>query len=150
LEIDMEKEKEKEHRFDCGDIVCIASDQIQFGDDAKPWRVSYGHYPRESNPASDVEPAIRLIGFVGNKAFKPDELVLIAKAPKGWKLGNEDAFPAPDNCDSNGMSKREHFAALAMQGILAGMNGWPDRSCFDTIAERATGVADALLARLDG
>jgi hypothetical protein len=46
-----------------------------------------------------------------------------------------------------GLSKREHFAGLAMQGFIsAGGNGMPDQY---ELALLAVGYADALLAELD-
>lgn len=50
-------------------------------------------------------------------------------------------------CDNRGLTKREHFAALALQGLLvnAERNGLTFRTC----AEEAVRQADMLLAELD-
>lgn len=50
-----------------------------------------------------------------------------------------DAFP--------GLTKREHFAAMVMQGFCAA----PDTSdwSFEDLAEAAVGLTDALLAELE-
>lgn len=69
-------------------------------------------------------------------------------------MNNADrpAFPADtDRLPSGayGLTKREYFAALAMQGLLAGSN-WPGvviGPC--QIADHAVEFADALLAELD-
>ena len=56
---------------------------------------------------------------------------------------------------ANGLTKREHFAAMAMQGILSAHregNIWPSATglCpFQQIAESAIKHTDALLAELD-
>ena len=68
--------------------------------------------------------------------------------------GNEPINPI-DNVQGvcSGLTKREHFAGLAMQGILAGLNsnnsgddwhGWST----DDIARDAVSHADALLKEL--
>jgi hypothetical protein len=51
------------------------------------------------------------------------------------------------NAPCNGLTKREHFAGLAMQGILAKYG--PDEQRNDTTAIDAIEHADALLAELD-
>ena len=47
--------------------------------------------------------------------------------------------------DNNGLTKREHFAALAMQGILAHSFG---RGNVDELAVQSIKCADALLKEL--
>ena len=53
-----------------------------------------------------------------------------------------------------GLTKREHFAAMAMQGILCGINSnvaegeWHGWDCSD-FAREAISTADALLAALE-
>jgi hypothetical protein len=49
------------------------------------------------------------------------------------------------------MTKREYFAALAMQGILAGTMADPDRVSFDPLwpAKFAVHSADALIEQLE-
>ena len=44
-----------------------------------------------------------------------------------------------------GLTKREHIAALAMQGLLSERPNYPDPT---TVANWATAYADALLERL--
>ena len=52
-----------------------------------------------------------------------------------------------------GLSKREHFAGLAMQNIINRYNPWEDgdfdSSEYQICAENAVGLADALLKELD-
>jgi hypothetical protein len=45
-----------------------------------------------------------------------------------------------------GLTKREHFAAMAMQGVYA---GGTNEATYDGIAEMAVKAADALLAALE-
>lgn len=48
-----------------------------------------------------------------------------------------------------GLTIREHFAGLAMQGMLAGENSWPESSTSARdLAVNAVKVADALIAEL--
>lgn len=48
----------------------------------------------------------------------------------------------------NGLTKREYFAALAMQGILAGLftSKFPEEVCLDWVSEQAVDQADELIA----
>ena len=65
----------------------------------------------------------------------------------------------PDNSEVIGITKREYFAAMAMQGLLSNsggaiqsnnMSGTGWRSCnSEMMAEWATECADALLSELD-
>ena len=49
-----------------------------------------------------------------------------------------------------GLTKREHFAAMAMQGILTNkMYEPPRRNKFKEMAEDAAAMADALLGELE-
>ncbi len=63
--------------------------------------------------------------------------------------GGAMAYPNPIPCDFEGLTKRELFAAMAMQGMMANGNlraeGW---SSFD-YANRAIEITDALLDALD-
>ncbi len=70
---------------------------------------------------------------------------------------HEPAYPVPlgpgealdDEMNPNGFTKREHFAAMAMQGLLASESR---ESLFDTTegaARCAIEHADALLAELE-
>lgn len=43
-----------------------------------------------------------------------------------------------------GLTKREYFAAMAMQGLLASISGWKDRDA----AEFSVAYADSLIAEL--
>lgn len=65
---------------------------------------------------------------------------------------NDFAFPVldtsqtPNGTNQLGLTKREYFAGLAMQGLIA----CPDSSGnFATIADDAISFADALLERLE-
>jgi hypothetical protein len=54
------------------------------------------------------------------------------------------------NAPCNGLTKREHFAGLAMQGLCHAADSegtWAHDA--DTVAIAATNYADALLAELD-
>ena len=58
-----------------------------------------------------------------------------------YQFGNHD-FVTP------GLTKREHFAAMAMQGLLASW-GQHDVAAADEIVSDAVTFADALLAELE-
>jgi len=67
---------------------------------------------------------------------------------------NQSAFPVflQEGLSSNshvdiGLTKREHFAAMAMQGILAGGRSWTSDS--DAVAKDAVIYADKLLKQLE-
>jgi hypothetical protein len=76
------------------------------------------------------------------------------------KVFVQPAFPVPnlqDDEDFNGLSKREYFAAKAMQGFCANpavfapndMHGWGLVNCNDELlADYCVGLADALVASL--
>lgn len=63
--------------------------------------------------------------------------------------GDEYAFPmaVPDNWDSyqNGMSLRDHFAGLALQGLIARSSGIRLADA-DVLARGSYAIADAMLA----
>lgn len=68
------------------------------------------------------------------------------------------AFPRPVsvkpdgeiwNYGQEGMTLREWFAGLAMQGMCSG-KAWPADSDMPEIARRAVAMADVLLAKLTG
>ncbi len=64
-------------------------------------------------------------------------------APRPYQFGNDD-FVSP------GLTKREYFAGLAMQGILANKQyDPPRRQRLDGMADDAVAAADALLAKLE-
>lgn len=58
-----------------------------------------------------------------------------------------------DDIYHEGLTKREHFAGLAMQSILDRYNPWEegdfDSSNYDTVAKNCIGMADALLKALE-
>jgi hypothetical protein len=64
---------------------------------------------------------------------------------EGFVLGASYAFDWADKMACIGLTKREHFAGLALQGILCG----DPTERFETAAEYAVKHADALLAELD-
>ncbi|MBL4798309.1 MAG: hypothetical protein JKY50_12910 [Oleispira sp.] len=49
---------------------------------------------------------------------------------------------------TSGLTKREHFAGLAMQGLLSNANLSGDSDCADVIRD-SMDMADALLAELE-
>lgn len=58
------------------------------------------------------------------------------------------------NKDAYSLTKREYLATIAMQGILAGVNHYPDMQkhadhMAKETADYAVKMADALLAKLD-
>ena len=72
--------------------------------------------------------------------------------------GDVSAMPTTAQCErcnsthykdeqTAGLTKREHFAGLAMQGILAG--GGMQRGNEEWLTKGAVDMADALLAALD-
>jgi hypothetical protein len=64
---------------------------------------------------------------------------------EGSVVGASYAFVWGDKLACIGLTKREHFAGLALQGILCG----DPSERFDTAAEYAVKHADALLAELN-
>jgi hypothetical protein len=62
--------------------------------------------------------------------------------------GSDPAFPVGSGntgyLGSVGLTKREWFAGMAMQGLLANPSAFADRN----IVEQSRGLADALLAEL--
>lgn len=64
--------------------------------------------------------------------------------PEPIANGNRQAFP--DETTSSGLSKREYFAGLAMQGLLA--NPHPEVVKGPDIEKSAVAIADALLLEL--
>lgn len=67
---------------------------------------------------------------------------------------DEPAFPARlsfrgDEQLFAGMTKREYFAALAMQGLCADPNNHDIFSSIEHAAQNAVAIADALLAELE-
>jgi hypothetical protein len=76
------------------------------------------------------------------------------------KNADKTVMPVPnlhDDENFNGLTKREHFAAMAMQGFLS--NPWQaktldelgesSRQQMQTVAQASLAMADALLAELE-
>jgi len=61
---------------------------------------------------------------------------------------NESAFPiiAEDYIIDGGLTKREYFSAIAMQGIIANKDGLDNK--IERIVESAVDTADALIEEL--
>jgi len=59
-------------------------------------------------------------------------------------MNNEQAFPNPHRTDQTGITRREYFAAKAMQGLLASGN-LPKTMPDADLAECAYALADAML-----
>ncbi len=71
-------------------------------------------------------------------------------------LGDTRAFPQPTSPVQTGMTLRQYYAGLAMQGLLADPEDVPDtewpkgaKSCAQAVAMLAVEQADALLAELE-
>ena len=65
----------------------------------------------------------------------------------GWRkkqIMDTQAFPNPHRTDQTGISRREYFAAKAMQGLLASGN-LPKTMPDADLAECAYALADAML-----
>lgn len=72
------------------------------------------------------------------------------------------AYPAPSGCLAKGLTKREYFAAMALQGIIASLSSnnvlqaivskadSEKTSTTDIVARCAAEYADALLLKLHG
>jgi hypothetical protein len=63
--------------------------------------------------------------------------------------GNDQAFPKhPYSYSDSGLTKREYFAAMAMQGICAN-SSLAERSSYNSFAEWSVQQADALIEALN-
>lgn len=67
---------------------------------------------------------------------------------------NEMAYPAFDdrgecNSDATGLTKREYFAAMAMQGICSAEADNEEPMIFKNVAAASVAVADALINELN-
>lgn len=63
---------------------------------------------------------------------------------------NNPAFPTfRDSSVNQGLTKREYFAAMAMQGFLASTAGTHSVPNADTVSRLSVGFADALLTELN-
>lgn len=65
---------------------------------------------------------------------------------KGSDYGRMAAFPRPSDNVADGLTKREYFAGLALQGLLMNVNRHAEP---DIYAAMAVVQADALLAALE-
>ena len=78
--------------------------------------------------------------------------------------GNESAYPIISEevqsvytdqpatlieCLSQGLTIRQHFAGLAMQGLLANSSLTTHKASYKLLAEKSIGTADALIAKLN-
>lgn len=64
--------------------------------------------------------------------------------------GDSEAFPQPEGAMTvTGMTKREYFAALAMQGVLAGALASGQSLHPEDVAQRAVNRADKLIEVLN-
>ncbi len=63
------------------------------------------------------------------------------------KNSNMPAMPIVDRARHEGLTKREHFAGLAMQGLVSNHNYVMGNE--DSLSDLALTIADALLAELE-
>lgn len=57
---------------------------------------------------------------------------------------------ASENGHQKGLTIRQHFAAMAMQGLLSNPNyGIHEEGAFDCVSQDATRIADALINELN-
>lgn len=65
-------------------------------------------------------------------------------------MKDENAFPTKnsDRGIQTGLTKREYFAGLAMQGLASGGKITPNKDGAEYIAKHAVSMADALLKEL--
>jgi hypothetical protein len=64
--------------------------------------------------------------------------------------GKDNAFPHRDTADNHtGLTKREYFAAMAMQGWLASFSGVETMPLPIRVSEKAVAFADALIEELN-
>jgi hypothetical protein len=64
---------------------------------------------------------------------------------------DEPIYPDKDfgNCGSVGLTKREYFAGLAMQGLIAGVRGSGDGINTTELTLSAVTIADTLIEKLN-
>ena len=68
--------------------------------------------------------------------------------PSSEEESYEGTASAKTRCSQNGLTKREYFTGLAMQGILASVRGMEFLDN-DRVAMRVLGYADEILKQLD-
>ena len=72
--------------------------------------------------------------------------------PQSGTEGVSGDLNSSSDWGGSGLTKREHFAGLAMQNIINRYNPWEqgdfDSSEYEIVAENAVGLADALLKEL--
>lgn len=88
------------------------------------------------------------MGQVGWLLYKPSIEVLAMSLSNG----SEYAYPSDKNQVTGGLTKREYFAGLAIQGLLANpqnSNGLDFQEVREIIASKAVAMADVLLSELD-
>jgi len=70
--------------------------------------------------------------------------------PYAWKIGADGKTPII-NDDTNALTKREYFAALAMQGMYAGLYSDPNLTGWNNedFASESAKAADALINALN-
>ena len=64
-------------------------------------------------------------------------------------MKDEPAFPLPQYSEASGLTKREYFAGLAMQGLLANSDGKIASLSVQATTEISIEMADALLYELE-
>lgn len=70
--------------------------------------------------------------------------------PYAWKEGDNEAKTAIVNTNPPQLTKREYFAAMAMQSILRyGFDNAMGKGMFDAIARDSITAADALITALN-
>lgn len=70
---------------------------------------------------------------------------------KAQQMGEEEAFPVPADAEHYGLTKREYFAAMAMQGLLSHRTvpTGNEVEYFRKVASQAAVAADGLLEALN-
>jgi len=65
------------------------------------------------------------------------------------KNSEKPAHPLNENdlTELSGLTKREYFAVMAMQGMIA--TGWSDPNSFEEVAKRSVAAATLLLIELE-
>lgn len=92
------------------------------------------------------------MGQVGWLLYKPSIEVLAMSSKKYLSNSSEYAYPSDKNQVTGGLTKREYFAGLAIQGLLANpqnSDGLNFQEVREIIASKAVAMADVLLSELD-